>query len=218
MIKIAIIDDQEIMTKGLKMILEEEDNFEIVATGENGYDAVQIAKKYYPDVVLMDIKMPEMDGVEATRQIMKKYEKIKIIILTTFKDEEYISKALKYGAMGYLLKESAPEKIVQAINTVNKGGALIQPEIAVKVIEQFKKINSINSSDQKLSMFTTREKQIIFYISKGLNNSEIAEKLFIAEGTVKNNITKILKKSKLRDRTQVAIFGLENNIQDCIKK
>lgn len=212
MIKIAIIDDQELMTKGLKMILEEIDEFKIVATGKNGYDALNIAKKYYPDIFLMDIKMPKMNGVEATKQLLKLYSDLKIIILTTFNDDEYISKALKYGAKGYLLKESKPKKIIESIKTVYKGGAYIQPEIAIKVVNQFKNISSDNLSKKTFDNFNDKEIKIIYYVSKGLNNREISDKLFIAKGTVKNYITKILKKTDLRDRTQLAIFGLKNDI------
>lgn len=212
MIKIAIIDDQELMTQGLKMILEEVEEFEIVATGSNGYDALNIAKKYYPDIFLMDIKMPKMNGVEATKQLLDLYKDMNIIILTTFNDDEYISKALKYGAKGYLLKESKPEKIIESINTVYKGGAYIQPEIAIKVVKQFKNIASKSFFKQKFENFNDKEIKIIYYVSKGLNNEEISEKLFIAKGTVKNYITKILKKTELRDRTQLAIFGLKNDI------
>ncbi|MGM0379721.1 MAG: response regulator transcription factor [Bacillota bacterium] len=213
MIKIAIIDDQELMTKGLKMILEEVEEFEIVATGSNGYDALNIAKKYYPDIFLMDIKMPKMNGVEATKQLLDLYKDLKIIILTTFNDDEYISKALKYGAKGYLLKESRSEKIIESIKTVYKGGAYIQPEIAIKVVNQFKNISSKDFSKNTFDNFNEKEIKIIYYVSKGLNNKEISKKLYIAKGTVKNYITKILKKTDLRDRTQLAIYGLRNDIE-----
>ncbi len=217
MIKIAIIDDQKILTEGLKMILSADPEIEVVSTGENGQDAIQICKKYLPDVILMDIQMPIMNGVESTRLIKRDYPSVKILVLTTFDDDKYIFDAIKYGAYGYLLKDTPPGEIGEAIKTIHSGGALIQPDLAMKVLDQFSKMaNEENDKTKNIEddfkSLTKREKEISQLVGKGYNNAEIAEELFLSEGTIKNNLTKILDKLELRDRTQLAILAVKNNL------
>jgi DNA-binding NarL/FixJ family response regulator len=163
----------------------------------------------------MDIQMPEVNGVEATAMIKKDFPQTKIIVLTTFNDDEYIYDALKNGASGYLLKDTSPTDILKAVRTVYKGGALIQSEVAVKVIDKFSQLakDTVDKHiDPKVELLTDREIEICRLIAEGKNNKEIADKLFLSQGTVKNHITRILIKLDLRDRTQLAIFSIKNEL------
>ncbi|QUH19123.1 response regulator transcription factor [Alkaliphilus sp. B6464] len=213
MIRIAIIDDQPIVRQGLAMVLGSEKDIEVVAKGGDGFEAIEICSKNCIDVMLMDIKMPSLNGVEATRKIKEQHSNVKIIILTTFNEDEYIFEALKYGASGYLLKDALPEKIAEAIRIVYNGGAQIQPDVAVKVVEKFKSYGKKHEvRDKRIEDLTEREIDIIRCVGEGKSNREIAKELFISEGTVKNHITNILNKLSLRDRTQLAIFSINNNL------
>ncbi len=214
MIKVAIIDDQKILTEGLKMILSIDPVIDVIGTGENGMEALTLCRTHLPDIILMDIQMPVMNGVESTRQIKEKYPSVKIIVLTTFDDDKYIFEAIKYGASGYLLKDTPPNRIAEAIKTVNSGGALIQADVAMKVLDQFSKMAKEDGHTTELktnvfSVLTSREKDITMLVAKGLNNAEIAGNLFLSEGTIKNNLTKILDKLEIRDRTQLAIMAVK---------
>lgn len=213
MINLAIIDDQSIFREGLKFMLSKVDTFKVVGTGENGEEAYKLCKENHIDIVLMDIKMPKMDGVEATKLIKRDFPHINIIILTTFNDDEYIFEALKLGASGYLLKDATMEKIEEAINEVYKGGALIQPNVAKKMVHMFSKMSKDETEvDSRVADLTDREKDILRSLGQGKSNKEIGEFLYISEGTVKNHITSILSKLDLRDRTQLALFAVKNNI------
>lgn len=219
MIKVAIVDDQEILSEGLKMILSSDPEIDVVGTGENGKVAIGLCKTYLPDVILMDIQMPLMNGVESTKIITRDYPSVKVIVLTTFDDDKYIFEAIKNGASGYLLKDTPPGKIAEAIKTVQSGGALIQPDVAMKVLDQFSKLAKGDSENktQNLDAFevlTQREKDIAALVGQGLNNAEIAQNLFLSEGTIKNNLTKILDKLELRDRTQLAILAVKQGLID----
>lgn len=215
MIKLLLADDQDILTEGLKLILGSEEDIEIVGTADNGKKAYELCRIRKPDLVLMDIQMPEVNGVEATAMIKKDFPNIKIIVLTTFNDDEYIYDALKNGASGYLLKDTSTAEILKAVRTVYKGGALIQSEIAVKVIDKFSQLaqkTEYKYIDPRVELLTDREIEICRLIGEGKNNQEIAEELFLSQGTVKNHITKILMKLDLRDRTQLAIFAIKNDL------
>jgi DNA-binding NarL/FixJ family response regulator len=215
MIKILLADDQDILTEGLKLILGAEEDIEIVGTADNGKKAYELCRIKKPHLVLMDIQMPEVNGVEATAMIKKDFPQIKIIVLTTFNDDEYIYDALKNGASGYLLKDTSPAEILRAVRTVYNGGALIQSEVAVKVLDKFSQLANKavdKQADPKVKLLTDREIEICRLIAEGKNNQEISEELFLSQGTVKNHITKILLKLDLRDRTQLAIFTINNNL------
>ncbi|MDD4686415.1 MAG: response regulator transcription factor [Clostridia bacterium] len=215
MIKLLLADDQDILTEGLKLILGAEEDIEIVGTANNGKKAYELCRIRKPDVVLMDIQMPEVNGVEATAMIKKEFPHIKIIVLTTFNDDKYIYDALKNGASGYLLKDTSPAEILKAVRTVYSGGALIQSEVAVKVIDKFSQLAKETVDkyiDPKAELLTDREIEICRLIAEGKNNKEIADELFLSQGTVKNHITKILIKLDLRDRTQLAIFSIKNEL------
>lgn len=215
MIKVLLVDDQDILVEGLKLILGKEDDINIVATASNGQKAYEACILNNPDVVLMDIQMPELNGVEATAKIKKDFPRIKVIVLTTFNDEEYIYDALKNGASGYLLKDASPKEILNAIRTVFNGGALIQSEVAVKVIDRFSQLakKAVNKQiDKKAELLTDREVEILRLVAEGKNNKEIAEQLYLSQGTVKNHITRVLVKLDLRDRTQLAVFTIKNDL------
>lgn len=209
--KVIIVDDQMIMRQGMSMILSKDANIEIVGMANNGLEAVQMCEAIEVDVVLLDINMPVMNGVEATKIIKEKHPDIKVLVLTTFNDDEYIFGTLKNGASGYLLKDASPTEIIKAINTVYEGGTLINPEIATKVVKRLTQEEPI-IKDERIEVLTGRELDICHYLGEGLNNKEIGDILFISEGTVKNNITRILDKLDLRDRTQLALFSVKNGL------
>ena len=215
MIKVLLADDQDILVEGLKLILGMEQDIEITGTVNNGKKAYEACKWKKPDVVLMDIQMPELNGVEATAMIKKDFPDIKIIVLTTFNDDQYIYDALKNGASGYLLKDTSPSEIAKAVRIVYNGGALIQSEVAVKVFDKFSELanKSVdNIIDKRAELLTEREIEILRLIADGKNNKEIADQLFLSQGTVKNHITRVLIKLDLRDRTQLAVFALKNDL------
>ncbi len=215
MIKVLLVDDQDILVEGLKLILGKEDDLVICGSAGNGRSAYEACQWNSPDVVLMDIKMPAVSGVEATAMIKRDFPHIKVLVLTTFNDDEYIYEALKHGASGYLLKDASPAEIADAIRTVYKGGALIQSEVAVKVLGQFSELakgKKEKERDLRAEQLTEREIDICRLIAEGKNNQEIAGELYLSEGTVKNHITRILIKLNLRDRTQLAVFTIKNDL------
>jgi DNA-binding NarL/FixJ family response regulator len=204
MIRLLLVDDENLIRRGLKALLKLEADLEIVGEAENGTDAIAQVEKLQPDVVLMDIRMPIMDGVAATRQICQQFSTTKIIILTTFADEDYVAQALRYGAAGYLLKDTPSEELAQAIRMVYKGYTQLGPGIG-KVMGQIPVASK--STPPGWEELTPRELEILKLIAKGSSNREIAEALYIAEKTVKNHVTRILDRLSLRDRTQAAIIA-----------
>jgi DNA-binding NarL/FixJ family response regulator len=215
MIKLLLVDDQDSLVEGLKLILGTEEDITVIGTANNGKRAYEFCKWNNPDVILMDIKMPEINGVEATALIKKDFPNIKIIVLTTFNDDEFIYDALKNGASTYLLKDASPKEISDAIRTVYNGGTMLQSDIAVKIIDKFSQLANESKrkiTDKRVEELTEREIDILRLIAEGKNNKEIGDELFISQGTVKNHITRILIKLDLRDRTQLAVFAIKNDI------
>lgn len=208
MIKIAIVDDQVLLVKGISMIVSTSNDMEVIWTANNGEEALFLADQNKPDVILMDIRMPIMDGVEATKQIKSKFPDTKVIILTTFMEDDEIYLSMKFGASGYLLKDASPEQILEAIRNAMIGGTIMAPPVASKLVKQLDRGQASNSTH--LEMLTSRESEIALLISDGFSNREIADQLFVSEGTVKNHLTSILEKLNLRDRTQLAIYILKN--------
>lgn len=204
MIKILLVDDQSLIRRGLKALLKTETILEIVGEAENGKEAIERIKELQPNVVLMDIRMPIMDGVAATKIICQQFPATKVLVLTTFDDDEYVSQALKNGAAGYLLKDTPPEELVQAIQAVEKGYTQLAPGLAQKLLQKPTVLSS--NLPPGWEELTAREKEILSLIAKGASNKEIAEALYIAEKTVKNHITSILSRLNVRDRTQAAIL------------
>lgn len=215
MIKILIADDQQLIRDSIKIILESNDDFSVTDTVANGKEALNSIEKNKPDVILMDVRMPVMDTV-CTKYVKEKYPDIKVIILTTFDDDDFIFSALKYGASGYLLKGGSPADLFTAIRTVAQGGAMINPDITEKVFRLFSKMAqsnyTISVNDKETKDFSRSEWCVIQQVGLGLSNKEIATKLFLSEGTVRNYISKILEKLDLRDRTQLAIWAVQTGV------
>ncbi len=214
-IKVVIADDQRLMREGLKTILELEEDIDVVGTAANGREALELSRKLAPDIVLMDIRMPEMDGVEATALITAKGLAAKVIVVTTFDDDELIVKALKSGAKTYLLKDLPSEKLLATIRATYKGDIIMQPEIAAKLVKQASGINidvDQKKNEQPTEVLTGREKEILSLMAEGLNNSDIANRLFLSEGTIKNQVSTIYGKLGTSDRTQAVLHALKNNL------
>ena len=212
-INIAIADDEVLIREGLKIILSSNLEINVVGLCGNGEEALKLCRNEKVDVVLMDIRMPLCDGVMGTKLIKSEFKDIKILILTTFKDDEYIYDAMKYGASGYLLKDTSYDIIMDGIKSVYRGNVVMHPEVAAKIINNTKS-NSKNTLSNIMDKYklTLRQVEFIIGIGTGLTNKEIASNLFVTEGTVKNHITEILSKLELRDRTQIAIFALKNSL------
>lgn len=213
MIKILIADDQELIRDSLRIVLSGNPDF-LVNTAANGIEVVRAVRRDKPDVILMDIRMPEMDGVQCTQIIKENYPEIKIIILTTFDDDEYIFSALKHGASGYLLKGISADRLIEAIHKVYHGNAMINEDIAGKVLKMFSQMARENAAvitvdEDYIREITESEWKVIGLVSKGLSNKEIAAELFLTEGSVRNYLSSVLKKLDLRDRTQLAIWAVQ---------
>ncbi|ORX23602.1 DNA-binding response regulator [Thermoanaerobacterium sp. PSU-2] len=212
-IKILIADDDSLIRESLKIILEMDKDFEVLSCVDDGLKALNYCLKHDVDVALIDVRMPVMNGVQASYEICSR-TKTKVLILTTFDDDEYIVDVIKSGAKGYLLKNNSPENIKNAIKMVYAGNSVIQDVVLDKIKEGIRKCDD---SKIDMSMFTKREIEIMDLISKGLSNKEIADKLFISEGTVKNYISSILDKTSLQHRTQIAIYYLNGKEKNQFK-
>lgn len=210
-IRLLLVDDQQLMLEGLYTLLELEDDLEVVGVAENGSEALRQYEQTLPDVVLMDVRMPVMDGVEATRQLRTHWPEAQIIILTTFDNDEYVFEGLRAGAQGYLLKAVSGAELAEAIRTVATGGALIDPSVTRKVVAEFARLARRKPVDHPrlLEELSERELEVLRLLAEGLTNREIARRLFLAEGTVKNYVSNILGKIGARDRTQAALRAQE---------
>lgn len=213
MIKILIADDQNLIRQSLAIVLNAYDDFQVTDAVENGKEVIRAVRREKPDVILMDIRMPEMDGVQCTKILKENQPDIKIIILTTFDDDEYVFSALKYGASGYLLKGISMDELKDAIYKVYKGNAMINPDIASKVLKFFSQMAQSNFviavEDDLATDISHSEWRVIKQIGRGLSNKEIAAKLCLSEGSVRNYLSSILRKLGLRDRTQLAIWAVQ---------
>lgn len=213
MIRILIADDQVLMQQGLSMILSSDQDIKVVGAVGNGQEAFDFCKREEVDVILMDIRMPVMNGVEASERIKAYNPEIKIVVLTTFNDDSYIFSTLKNGASGYLLKDATPNEIIDGVKKAYGGGTIIHADIATKIVKQLSSPAEVAQEvDPLCKELTLREQEICHYLGEGLNNKEIGDLLFISEGTVKNNITRILDKLGFRDRTQLALFAVKNHL------
>ncbi len=210
MIRVLLVDDQDIFRQGLADLLDLEDDLAIIGQARNGYEAIEQASQLQPDVVLMDIRMPVCDGVMATREIHQRYPWIRILVLTTFDEDEYICQSLQAGALGYLLKSTPTSQVSTAIRTLHQGHSQLGPTIALKVFSQINPIPVTKSSDSVRYQLSDREKEILILLGKGLKNREIAQQLYLSEGTVKNYISRILSEMGMRDRTQAALWVQKN--------
>lgn len=215
MIKVLIVDDQVILRESLKFIVEQDAEINVVGLAGNGKEALDLCKELVPDVVLMDIMMPICNGVEGTKLIKSQFRSIRVIILTTFNDDENISMAIKNGADGYVLKDIKPDELILAVKSVAKGFSIMHHTAMDTVAKQIDYESDATHHRQELKLdvnLTERELSIIELIVDGKSNKEIAAKIFITEGSVKNIITNILEKLNLKDRTQLAVFAVKNNI------
>jgi DNA-binding NarL/FixJ family response regulator len=214
-IKILIADDQSLFREALKTLLSAYPGLDIVGDASNGEEALRLAFTLAPDVVLMDLRMPVMDGVEATRKIVKLGKSIKVIVLTTFDDDETVFDGLRAGAVGYLLKDVSAEKLIEAIRTAAKGEYFLLPSITAKVVSEFSRISRPVVSDKQKTLtdpLSNREVEILRYVATGASNKEIADTLVISEGTVKNHLSSILSKLGVRDRMQAVLKAKEYGI------
>ncbi|SFB09588.1 MULTISPECIES: response regulator transcription factor [unclassified Bacillus (in: firmicutes)] len=218
MIKVIIVDDQPLIREGLASLLGLRPELSVIGTAADGQEAFQKVLELAPDIVLMDIRMPGTSGVEGTRLITKNTSGTKVLMLTTFKDSDLIFQALEEGASGYLLKDMSTDTIVKAIQTVHSGGVVLPPDITAQMLSELKKTRTIENVNDKvefpkeLEELTERETDVLQQLGFGLSNKEIANLLFITEGTVKNHVSNLINKLGLRDRTQAAIFAVRYGI------
>jgi DNA-binding NarL/FixJ family response regulator len=210
-IRVLVADDQSMVRAGFRMLLSGEDDIEVVAEASNGLEAVSQAARFHPSVILMDIRMPQLDGLEATRRILAADNNARILILTTFDLDEYVYEALRSGASGFVLKDDPPEQLLAAIRVVAHGEALLSPAITKRVIKQFARIPRAEPPRQ-LEELTERELEVFRLIARGLSNAEIARELYISDTTVKTHITHILMKLNLRDRVQAVVLAHETGL------
>jgi len=210
-IRVLLVDDQRLMREGLRILLELEPDLSIAGEAANGQEALNAYAQFEPDVVLMDVRMPGMDGVEATWRLRERWPSARVIILTTFDDDEYVFEGLRAGARGYLLKDVSGHDLAEAVRTVAAGGALIEPSVARKVVAEFARMAPpVRQPDGGLAEpLSEREREILQLVAQGLTNREIADRLSLAQGTVKNYVTTILQKLGARDRTQAALRARE---------
>lgn len=218
-IKIALIDDHKLFREGVKRILSFESAFEVVAEADDGREAVNIVQIYQPDIVLMDINMPEINGIEATKELVEKFPDVKVIILSIHDDENYVTHALQTGAQGYLLKEIDTESLLEAIRVVYEGGSYLHPKVTHNLVHDYRKLVKDKEADagiqrveyrKPLHLLTKRECQVLQLLSEGQSNKKIAETLVISEKTVKNHVSNILQKMKVNDRTQAVVMAIKN--------
>jgi DNA-binding NarL/FixJ family response regulator len=211
MITVLIVDDQAMVRGGLRLILEAEDDINVIAEAENGEEGVRLARRETPDVVLMDVRMPVMDGLEATRQITEQIERTRVIVLTTFDLDEYVYGALRNGASGFLLKDADGDQLVEAVRVIASGDALIAPSVTRRLISEFADRPAL-AEIKGIDELTEREVEVLGLVAKGLANSEIGETLFISESTVKTHVSHILTKLQLRDRVQAVVAAYESGL------
>jgi len=214
-VKVLIVDDQSLVRAGFRMILDAEPDVEVIGEASDGREAVEATTLFTPDVILMDIRMPNLDGLEATRRILDgRTDGPRVLMLTTFDLDEYVYEALRAGASGFLLKDTPPEQLVEAIHIVARGDALLSPSITKRVIEEFvrRPPASMHTPPPEISDLTARELEVLGYIAKGSSNAEIAKELFVSETTVKTHVARILMKLNLRDRVQAVVFAYETGL------
>lgn len=218
-IDIILIDDHKLFREGIKKILDFEPNLRVIAEGNDGNDAIRLMEEHDPDIILMDINMPEMNGVEATSKLIEQYPDAHVIILSIHDDESYVTHALKTGARGYLLKEMDSNSLIEAIHVVHSGGSYLHPKVTHNLVQEFRRLSLEKDSyaveqriqyEKPLHLLTNRECQVLQLMAEGNSNRSISEKLYISEKTVKNHVSNILQKMRVRDRTQAVVKAIRN--------
>ncbi|MGG1859094.1 response regulator [Cytobacillus firmus] len=219
--KIVIIDDHQLFREGVKRILDFERSFDVVAEGDDGAEAITLVEEYNPDVVIMDINMPNVNGVEATRQLIEKHPDSKVIILSIHDDENYVTHALKTGASGYLLKEMDADALVEAVKVVADGGSYLHPKVTHNLVNEYRRLSAVGAGSSSgyssqieirrpLHLLTRRECEVLQLLADGKSNRGIGEALYISEKTVKNHVSNILHKMNVNDRTQAVVVAIKN--------
>jgi DNA-binding NarL/FixJ family response regulator len=214
-LRMLLVDDQAMVRAGFRMILDAEDDIEVVGEAEDGEKAVAVAERLRPDVVLMDVQMPRMDGIEATRRLMSMPARgapTRILILTTFERDEYIFEALRAGASGFLLKNAPPEELLQAVRVVARGEALLAPSVTRRIIEDYVQRATTRAPDREVERLTERELEVLVLLARGKSNAELAAELFVGEGTIKTHVSSVLTKLGLRDRVQAVVYAYETGL------
>ena len=211
-IRVLIADDQQLSRQGLKQVLELENDIEVIAQACNGEEAIQLAREFNPDVILMDINMPGTNGLQAIKQIKEEKISSRIIVLTIHEDREYLFKTIQMGAVGYVLKDAETTVLVEAIRSVHSGQSYIQPNMTTELVKEFNRITMSEKEKNDKNNLTAREIEVLKLIAEGLINKEIAKKLYISEKTVKNHLSNIFRKLNVSDRTQAAIYAVKHNI------
>jgi RNA polymerase sigma factor (sigma-70 family) len=209
-VRVLLVDDDDLMRAGLKAVLSSDDTVDVVGEAANGREALRRAAELAPNVVLMDVRMPDLDGIAATRELIATLPHVKVVILTTFEQDDYIFGALTAGASGFLLKRTSPEELIAAIHAVAAGDSLLSPSVTRRVIDRMAQHPAAEATfDERLDELTPREREVLTQVARGLSNGEIAEALVIEESTVKTHVKRILMKLRLRDRVQAVIFAYE---------
>jgi DNA-binding NarL/FixJ family response regulator len=212
-VRVLIVDDDDLMRAGLKSVLASDESVQVVGETGDGRAAVQSTREHGPDVVLMDIRMPGLDGIAATRDVLEASPRVKVVILTTFEDDDYIFGALNAGASGFLLKRTRPEELIAAMHTIAAGDSLLSPSVTRRVIDRMAGDPPLRvSSSKRLESLTPREREVLELVARGLSNGEIAAALYVEESTVKSHVKRILMKLGARDRVQAVIFAYETGV------
>ena len=211
-LRVVIADDQALVRAGFRLILEEVGGFQVVGEAADGEEAIAAVRRHRPDLVLMDVRMPNLDGIEATRRILSGGASCRIVILTTFDLDEHVYAALRAGASGFLLKDVSPEQLVASLRLLAGGEALLAPSITRRLIERFAAPSLKPAASQALSTLTAREREVLILVAHGLSNEEVAAELHLGESTVKTHVGRVLAKLGLRDRVQAAVFAYENGL------
>ena len=212
-VRVLVVDDDKLMRAGLRAVFSSDDQIEVVGEAGDGRAAIDSARRLTPDVILMDVQMPEMDGITATREVLQITPEARVVIVTTFEEDDYVFGALAAGASGFLLKRTSPEELIAAIKTVAAGDALLSPSVTRRVIERMARDTPMAEPDEdRLGELTAREREVLELLAAGLTNAEIADRLVIEESTVKTHVKRVLMKLDLRDRVQAVIFAYETGL------
>jgi len=214
MIQVLVVDDDHLMRAGLTMIIEQTSDVAVVGEAEDGRQAVLVARRERPDVVLMDVRMPVVDGIEATREIVSLPDPPRVLILTTFELDEYVFNALEAGASGFLLKRTPPEQLIEGIRTVAAGDALLSPSVTRRLIAEFAKRPVERELSPRLAELTQREREVLVAMARGLSNAELAEELYISENTVKTHVRRVLTKLGARDRVNAVVMAYQGGLME----